>query len=595
MTFPNLREVKRIALDTETTGLSRADLPIGISWATADDHSGYLPWGHAGGNLPEDAVRRWAQTELCDKEIVFQNARFDIEMLRRWGVDLEAMNVTATDTQHQVALLDDKRRRFKLKELAEDFFPGEVDWRKHDTTASGEPLDPSRMATYPVSEIAAYAEQDAKLTLRLSDDVFMPEIVRQDLGRVLALENEVIWVVCEMERNGAPVDVEALRAWAIEAKTELARLTEDLYNATGVVLNPDSSKDWAALLAAKGLQSGELTEKGKPSYSDSALQALAHDKHVSMGRRIARLADLNSRYFNPYSERTKTEDMLYFQLHQLRNDEYGTISGRFSMSNVNLQQVLSLDKQIAKYGDRWIIRKLFRPRSGLWFSADAAQIEYRIMAHYANSPKVLATYAQNPMADYHKIVQDMLAPFKTLGRKEIKGLNFAKIFGAGRNKIAAMLGMPRAESDRFVSIYNRELPEAGQLMDQASHVARVRGYVKTFLGRRARFEDRQRLHKALNAIIQGTAADIMKDRLVALHRANRKSGLGLILRLTVHDEVDGDTPNEDAAIEAHRVLNEQSEKFPLRVPILWTMEIGSTWGDVHKIAKIEETSRRGVA
>jgi DNA polymerase-1 len=165
---------------------------------------------------------------------------------------------------------------------------------------------------------------------------------------------------------------------------------------------------------------------------------------------------------------------------------------------------------------------------------------------------------------------------KDIQRKRTKDLNFAFIFGAGRGKISEMLELPRIESDQLVDAYNRMFPEVPVLLRKASELAKVRGYVRTVLGRRARFPNGERAHKSLNSVIQGSAADVMKTKLVELHRERKNTGF--TLRYTVHDEVDGDVPNEESAKKVTEVLNSQS--FPdLKVPILWDVQTGSNWAE----------------
>jgi DNA polymerase-1 len=251
---------------------------------------------------------------------------------------------------------------------------------------------------------------------------------------------------------------------------------------------------------------------------------------------------------------------------------------------VNIQQVGGKKLQAKMRGlkEQYPIRQLFVPESGLWLGADASQIEYRLFAHYAKPPAVIKAYAENPETDFHAFVMSMVQQVRSdITRERTKDLNFAKIYGAGANKIAIMLGLSPEEASPFVTAYDRTFPQARTLMDESMRVAEKRGYVKTMLGRRARFPNGKFLHAALNRVIQGTAADINKMKLVELHKERKYTGLKL--RFTVHDEADGDVPDVEAGRRVREVLNRQS--LPTRVPILWNVGVGPNWGSCKSVTE----------
>jgi DNA polymerase-1 len=283
----------------------------------------------------------------------------------------------------------------------------------------------------------------------------------------------------------------------------------------------------------------------------------------------------------PYSEAVGSDGLLRFSLHQLKGDQYGTVSGRFSSSKpegsrrgANIQQVMGVEKQ-KQHGDAYVIRELFIPEPGkLLYSADMSQVEYRIFASMANSKAILDVYTADPLADFHQVVCDMVQCYKPgFSRKSAKGLNFTILFGGGAAKTAEVLGVDEATGEVMREAYFKAFPEARRLMKLAMDTAAKRGYVRTSSGRRCRFPNAQRTHKALNAAIQGTAADVNKQKLVELY-AERKR-LGLTLRLTVHDEIVGDLPDVAAAADVTDVLNRQTTAS--RVPLLWSSTTGPNW------------------
>lgn len=571
---PCLDGIDTVFLDCETNGLNywKGDRPIGIALAVPDGRKWYLPWGHSGGNLSEDTVKRWAQRELRNKHVVNLRTQFDIHHLYAWDVDLEAQGCTVADVGHYAALLDDHRRKFNLNDLGLAYLgEGKV-----------EGLDKNRMAEYHAGDVHEYAEQDVHLARGLHYKL-LPMLEKEDLIPVLELENRLLFAVCEMERNAAPIDVPLLERWVIQSEQRLLRLQWELANEVGFQCDPDKVDHMERLFRKLGLPILHYTDAGRASFDDEVLKGYSHPA-VQKARYIRKLKSLRSKYLIPYFEAVQFDGRLRYGLHQMRADDGGTVTGRFSSSNHNIQQVATAGKQRMAFGygekddshddELCIVRQLFIPETGQWLSADAKQIEYRLFAHYSNSPKILAAYAKDPETDFHTIVMQMIQVIKPdINRKRSKDINFANVFGAGANKIALMLNLPRSEADQITKAYHQAFPECAPLLHKASRTASERGYVKTALGRRSRFPDKKRLHKALNSVIQGTAADINKMKLVELHEARKKTGFKM--RFTVHDEVDGDSPDQKCTEMVTNILNRQS--MPFSVPILWDVSTGKNW------------------
>lgn len=609
-TPPPLTNVDAIELDCETDGLRwwEKHRPIGIGVCLPNQKTYYLPWGHrGGGNLDEEIVKRWAQQELRGKHITNLNTRFDIHMLREWGVDLEAQGCTVSDVGHYAALLDDHRQHFSLESIVADYLPDEAKVKE----VGGIVIDPTRMADYHAGFVAVRAEGDVRQVHKLRK-LMWPLLDAQDLQRVRQLEDDVIYVVCEMEKNGALLDLELLKKWVEETEKQRVRSLMQLAGMVGKLIDPSRHEDMVWLFNHCGLENQARTATGRASFSGSVLTRANHPA-VELALHASRLATLRSKYLLKYQATVDPEGRLRYALHQLRaqRDSFdqsrgaGTVSGRFSSTEitagvgVNIQQVMKPEKQAALYGPDFTVRQLFRPESGLYLSADAMQIEYRIFAHHASTPSVMAAYEEDPYLSFHKLVWEMVKKHKPEIRyRQQKDLNFAKIYGAGAVKMAMMLEFitveegerlyrqkarwdhPSLRTTKEVNeIYNRMLPEVEPLLHRASDLARSRGYVRTLLGRRMRFPGQQRLHKALNGVIQGTAADIMKLKLVELHRERNYTGFRL--RFTVHDEVDGDIPDKQSALRVKEVL--QAQSVPLKIPILWEVGIGTNWAAVEPV------------
>jgi DNA polymerase-1 len=582
-----------------------------------------LPWGHAGGNLDESTVKRWAQRELRGKRITNVNTRFDVHMMREWGVDLEQQGNEVSDVAHYAALLDDHRHRMSVDLLIHDYLHEEPMRR----------LDESQMRYYHAGEAAPRSMYGVEAVKRLKD-VMWPMLDEQDLQRVRALEDKVIYVVCEMEKNGSPIDLELLDRWERESAAKLNQYLWELAKACGFQVNPDSPKDQERVFQKFGLNI-ERTESGRASFTDAILKRIEHPT-VQLMRRAGKLASLRSKFLLNTKKVIGSDGILRYALHQLRSTkdelanagEAGTVTGRFSSSEIasgvgcNIQQRSKPSKQRVSFGynekdsshddEIFLIRKLHIAGSGLFLASDMAQVEYRLFASYANNPRVIQAYQEDPDLSFHTYIQVMLTPFRPdLTYGKTKDCNFAYVYGAGVKKHALMLGYITgaefhrltvekaksshpllAETAEIRRIYLRELPEVGPLLEEATHLAmpkcaswcnkddaihrrfQHRGYVKTLLGRRSRFPDGFRTHKALNSVIQGGAADVMKQKLVELHEQRHETGF--TLRATIHDEVIGDIPDLEGAQRVATVLNRQS--FPqVRVPLLWETGTGPNW------------------
>jgi DNA polymerase-1 len=276
----------------------------------------------------------------------------------------------------------------------------------------------------------------------------------------------------------------------------------------------------------------------------------------------------------------------------------------------NVQQVMSVENQLkahcaacralpkisydvhlaSGHPEVYLIRELFiAAPEFMLVGSDAKQIEYRIFAHMTNSKHILDVYTFDPEADFHQVVCDMVQAYKQgFSRKDSKNLNFAILFGAGVKKMSEMLGIDIKAAKAMREAYFAAFPEARILMEQAVKTAIERGFVKTWFGRRTRFHrcpehgfagSRKpcvtcpRVHKTLNGAIQGTAADINKLKLAELY-AERKR-LSLRMRMTIHDEFVGDVKDKETAQGVARILDRQS--IPLRVPILWSTNVGANW------------------
>lgn len=641
--LPNLVNVKEIWKDNETTGNKKfKDVPCGMAVATEDDCF-YLPFGHLdGGNLDPEQVRRWWRDAAKGKRINNINTGFDAETDRNWGVDLEELGCTLHDISHAAALIDENR--FKgpnLNELAAEFTPNGL--RKIDNGVK--PEDIHRVHS---SLIGPYAENDVCMA-RDIDLAERPYIERDDLHKVMALEDELIWANNHMEREGLRLDVPKLTGWieqsTMEYQGEMMRIWEDTF----VKLKPNSASSWHELFMklklttpeytknkwknGKGFLPGTLTSTPE-GYTEEFLKNHPHPL-VKAGLRMRRLSSLQSKYLEKYND-ARIGDYLGFHLYQLRasEDDFGTVVGRYSSANINVQQVFKVSNQIERFCDcgyvkgqsahspdcfgiRYIIRELMISEYGYdMFAIDGSQLQFREFAHYSSDPQLIAAYKNNPKVDFHQLVAELFH----LTRQSAKHNNFAMVLGMGNEKLAHRLGLsctcgidwhklkmqrrqennwsdkswlfavnnnhdskcPAIEANDLASSYNDQFPAAKKTMKKVSEVAENRGFIRSLLGRRRRFKDAEgniinfKFYSGFASLLQMGEADLVKSKINSIYR-NRKALEVRRLRVPVHDEVMGDISPDPVHKKRFMEFCNETVEIPLKVPMIWDGKFGKNW------------------
>lgn len=613
-----LDDERELIFNFETNGLQwyNGHRPIGFTVGTLDgQRRWFMPFGFkGGGNLPEDKVKERAKNLLRGKRLTNTHTSFDCHMSREWGVDLEELGCEVSDIQHYAALLDDHRKRFALDVLAKDYgVPMEI-----------LRVDESQMDEYAASQVAPRAEYQTTLVAQLREKMW-PLLDKENLQRVRQLEDEVIFATVEMEKNGAPIDLELMDDYGKRCRRKHQDLLWEIAKECGFAFD-HTNPTWQRLfeyckipITRTKKKEGEKDSKddGKPSFADAVItHASGLHPLIAKGQLASQYASLDSKVFSAYPKLIGADGILRFDINQLRGDDGGTVSGRFSIGWV--QQVPNKGNHTAVFGDDLFPRRLYIPGKGYrYVASDAEQIEYRIFASLAQNQKVLEAYRKDPRASFHRMIMAMILPYKAdMVYENLKSLNFMKLYGGRLVKIALMMGFitpdeadeiyerrtqktdPRLVQAREIeAIYNRELPEVDPMIQWASHLAMSKcnkfcrpgdplhtraqhqGYVETILGRRSRFPNEYKLYIALNRIIQGDAAEVNKRKLVELRK--RRKETHALLRMTVHDEVCHSVPEEvlePSLAIIDETLNYQS--FPeFVVPILWKTEHGNNWAE----------------
>lgn len=603
--LPDLKShnIKKISLDTEGalniwSGGKPCGLSICIDEKTKDSY--YIPFAHKEGfNFDLENVKLWAKDNLYDLDIYFANFKHDFNSLKIVGIDLELGNNRYHDIMHSPVVLNPRRQDLDLDTLLFQAFD-----RHKAIPFGGDDYKSYPMENRPSHEIWNYACQDAIDTLDLAS-YYAPQIASEGLQRVLDTEDALLPCVAHMERQGVPIDVERLHRWKIQLHNRYIQIVLKIYQLTGLRVEPTKTADLAKLFYHLKIKYNTIPDRRKkklvsthelPSIKDEDLLKYLHIEPIKLAYEAKQIRSIESRAINKFTNSLGNQNILRYSLNQLKavNSEgsQGAVTGRFSSSGggpeingVNIQQVMEDEKQekIESIAD-FPIRDLFLPAEGMqWLSADAMQIEFRLFAYYSQSERLLKAYQENPLVDFHNYVQENIIRRSDMPRKIVKNINFSKIYGVGIQKLADMyLKCSYDEAKEKSNFYNKDFPEARELMDTVINLVKYRGYVKTVLGRKHKFGVGidERYYAALNYIIQGSAADIMKVKLIRLYETRKETGFNM--RFTVHDEVDGDIPDLESAQKVHAILNEQ-DFDKISVPILWETSRGKTWKQIKDI------------
>jgi DNA polymerase I-like protein with 3'-5' exonuclease and polymerase domains len=599
--FPDLSKYDEIAIDLETKDpnlnermgsgsvVGVGDV-VGISLAT-HDWCAYYPIAHeGGGNMDRKMVLKWLQDQMNTDSIkIFHNAMYDICWLRSIGVSVKGQIV---DTMIAASLIDENRYRYDLNGLSRDYLGKGKDETVLQETAKSWGVDPkAEMYKLPAMYVGAYAERDAQLTLELWQE-FKKEIMHQDIEDIFNMETKLFPVLVDMRFLGVRVDAD-------RAAYEKQRMVEEENKLLGGIYaeTKQEVQIWAARSIAKvfdklGLPYERTVKTGAPSFTKNFLSNHPH----KIVQAIAKAREINKAHTTfidtilKYSQRGR----IHAEINQLRGDSGGTVTGRFSMNNPNLQQIPARNKDL---GPR--IRSLFVPEEGCkWGCFDYNQQEPRLVVHYAalqgfySVEDVVDAY-KNENADFHQIVADMA----DIGRLQAKTINLGLFYGMGKNKLQAELGINKVPAEELFKQYHTKVPFVKQLMDAVMSRAQQRGKVRTLLGRLCRFHlwepnqfgihkplphdaalaehgpgiRRAYTYKALNRLIQGSAADMTKKAMIDLHAE------GILPHLQVHDELDISVQDKK---EADRIKEIMESTVTLEVPNKVDYEEGNNWGSI---------------
>ena len=629
--FPDLTGYKDVAVDLETKDPNIQTL--GPGWARKDGHiigiavaageyKGYFPIRHANGhNLDAKIAMRWLakQMSVPDMNVIMHNATYDAGWMRAEGVEIKGRII---DTMITGALVDENRWSFGLDAMARDYASIRKDEKMLKAAAKAWGINPkAEMWQLPPMYVGAYAERDAVATLALWTALKI-ELEEQELWHIWNIETDLIPCMLDMRTNGVRVDLEKAqknKKFIRDKSKEMRRLIEKeagmevdiwasasiqkMFDKMGMSYPRTPTKtriDVTELPDGSSEETEVVTGGNAPSFTKAWLNS--HPSEICQQLVKLREFDKADSTFIDSILRHEHNGRIHTELHSTRRDEGGTVTGRFSSSNPNLQQIPARDKDIKK-----LIRGLFIPEDGYkWGSFDYSSQEPRLLVHFAASvgsmPRkdllddIVHEYNTSDV-DLHQMVADLAG----ISRKEAKAVNLGIMYGMGVGKLANQIDVEPEDAKILMTQHRNKVPFVKALAEMASQRAASTGQIRTLLGRKCRFHlwepskfgagkplpyeealkeyggvngtgiRRAFTYKALNRLIQGSAADQTKKAMLDCYQA------GHTPMLTVHDEL---CFNIDSTEQADHIKELMETGVELKVPSKIDVDIQADWGEI---------------
>jgi DNA polymerase I-like protein with 3'-5' exonuclease and polymerase domains len=605
--FPDLKGYKYIAIDLETRDpdlkirgsgaiIGNGEI-VGIAVAV-DGWSGYYPIAHqGGGNLEKNKVMDWIK-DVCSSDSVklFHNAMYDVCWLRAAGVNI---NGHIVDTMVMASLIDENRLSYTLNSISYEFLGEVKDEKALIEAAQSWGIDPkSEMYKLPAMYVGNYAEKDAVLTLELFK-VLSREIQKQSLQNVFDLETQLFPCLLDMKFKGVRVDIEKAKLLKQQLTNQEQEILLKVKRETGIEPQIWAARSIATVFDKLGLHYERTDKSHAPSFTKNFLQEHKHP----IVQMIAKAREINKAHttFIDTILKFTHKGRIHADINPIRSDQGGTVTGRFSYANPNLQQIPARNKELGP-----MIRSLFLPEvDHKWGCFDYSQQEPRLVVHYAattepicfdESVTKIVEEFKNDSVDFHKTVAIMAG----ISREQAKTINLGLFYGMGKAKLQAELGLnTKAEAEKLFNQYHDNVPFVKELMNKTSQFAQTSGSIGTLLGRRCRFnkwepatfgmhtamsfEEAERTYgrgrirramtyKALNKLIQGSAADMTKKAMLDLYNE------GIIPHIQIHDELDISVIDDN---QAKKIVEIMENAVTLAIPNKVDYESGETWGDIY--------------
>ena len=584
----DLAGAKYFAFDTETTSLDYTKaLVVGVSFAVEAGHAAYVPVAHQYPGAPEQLSRQWVLDQLkplLEDESVLkigQNLKYDANVLKNHGINMQGI---AHDTMLESYALNSTVTRHNMDALADKYLGHQT---IHYDEVAGKGAKQVCFDQVTIEVAAPYAAEDADVSLRLHQCLIEKLEAEPSLMKVYQeLEMPLLPVLARMEQTGVLVDEHMLQQQSTELAEKIQQLENQAHAVAGEAFNLGSPKQIQAILYDKlGLPILKKTPKGQPSTAESVLQDLAIDfplpklilEYRSFSKLRSTYTDKLPKQINPVTGRVHTS------YHQAV-----TATGRLSSSDPNLQNIPVRSEE----GRR--IRQAFIAEPGYTvLAADYSQIELRIMAHLSQDTGLVKAFQDG--LDVHKataaeVFGVSLEQVEDHQRRSAKAINFGLIYGMSAFGLAKQLGIERGAAQGYINLYFERYPGVKQYMDETRELAREQGYIETLLGRRLYLPDinakngqlRQYAERtAINAPMQGTAADIIKLAMIAVDQWMALESPPVRMVMQVHDELVFEV-KDDYLEQARSIISQKmSEALKLDVPLIVDVGTGNNWDEAH--------------
>ena len=583
-----LQKTELFAFDTETTSLDYmvAEL-VGVSFAVESGKAAYVPVAHDYLGAPDQLDRAWVLKQLkplledANKKKVGQNLKYDESVLARYGVELKGI---AFDTMLESYVLNSVATRHNMDDLAKFY----LDYKTISyEEIAGKGAKQLTFNQIDLEKAGPYAAEDADITLRLHEAIWSKLNKETTLKPVFEeIEMPLVDILSRMERNGALVNASLLGKQSQEIKTRLDELEKSAHDMAGQIFNLASPKQLQDILFNKlELPVIKKTPKGQPSTAEEVLQELALDydlprlilEHRSLSKLKSTYTDKLPQMINQSTGRIHTS------YHQAV-----TATGRLSSSDPNLQNIPIRTPE----GRR--VRQAFVAKEGYKLvAADYSQIELRIMAHLSEDQGLLDAFAKG--LDIHKataaeVFGVALGNVSSDQRRSAKAINFGLIYGMSAFGLAKQLGISRKSAQEYIDLYFERYPGVLRYMEKTKEFAREKGYVETLFGRRLYLPEinarngmrRQGAERtAINAPMQGTAADIIKKAMIQVDQWLQESHIDARMIMQVHDELVVEVAEDQLEALVSGITEQMSSAAELSVPLLVEAGTGDNWDEAH--------------
>lgn len=582
-----LHSASILSFDTETTGTDpmQADL-VSIALSTEPGVSWYIPLGHLNARqLPLHTVLDALRPAFTNPNLpkAGHNIKYDFIMLARYGLRPAGLGF---DSMIAGWLVDPASRHLGLKDMADERLGIEM---TPISDLIGKGKKQITMAEVPVDQAAAYAGADAEVVLRLKPGL-EDELQERNASALLRdLEMPLVEVLADMEMNGVALDVPFLQEMSAGMGAQLAQIETEIYTHVGMSFNLNSPQQLSdALFNRLGLLPPDRTAKTASGFYSTAAEVLEalSGKHpvVDLVLEYRELSKLKSTYLDalPLQVNPRTG-----RVHTSYN-QTGSVTGRIASSEPNLQNI-----PIRTEAGRRVRRAFVADPGHTLLSVDYSQVELRIVAHLASDQAMLDTFRRG--LDIHAATAAAIyaIPLEQVtkeDRRRAKGINFGLIYGISAFGLMRQTDLTLAESENFMQAYFRQFPGVKAYLDGMRRLAAEQGYVETVLGRRRYFPGlqtqsnvnlRNRMEReAINAPVQGSAADIMKLAMLHVPQALRQAGLQTRILLQVHDELVLECPDAELAAAAALVQDIMEKAYTLSVPLQTDARYGRNWGEM---------------